>query len=321
MLTVEEASAIINTELEKISFPVEYANLYEPLKYILSAGGKRFRPVLVLLSCDLFGKDHGSAIPAALGMEIFHNFTLVHDDLMDNSPVRRNNPSVHVKWNPNVAILSGDAMSIISNQFVCKTELHLPRALSLFNKTALQVCEGQMLDMDFENQESVPMERYIHMIGLKTSVLIAASLKMGAIIAGAGGEDQDLLYDFGYNFGLAFQIRDDLLDVYGDEKTFGKKIGNDIVTNKKTFLLIKALELAKGADLKALKFLISGSQIDPDQKIKEVTVIYNKLGIKDLTEIRIRDYYKTALEKLNSVRVPDERKKILKDLGRRLVET
>ncbi len=316
MLSFEKAQNIISKELEKINIPEVPHDLYDPLRYILSNGGKRIRPALVLLACDLFQQDYVEALSAAMGIEIFHSFTLVHDDLMDNSSIRRKNPTVHIKWNPNVAILSGDAMSILANQliFSVKKEVLAP-VIFLFNKTALEVCEGQMMDMNFEHKNNVTVQEYIKMISLKTSVLIAASLKTGAIIAEAKNKDCEDIYSFGYNLGLAFQLQDDLLDTYGDSDVFGKKIGNDIVSNKKTFLMIKALELATNEKRKTLIKFLSNTEHDPNEKIKTVIEIYNDLNIKSLTEEMMKYYFEQALNKLDSIGVEPERKTILRDFS------
>jgi len=253
MLSIEKAQELIVRELETLSIPVSPENLYEPVRYILGNGGKRIRPALVLLACDLFGADYRKALKPALGIEVFHNFTLLHDDLMDNSIVRRNRPTVHIKWDANTAILSGDAMSIMANSLICQVDPDAIVPVSrLFNKTALEVCEGQMLDMEYSARDNVTIEEYINMIRLKTSVLIAAALGIGAFIGGASEEESFILYNFGMNLGLAFQLQDDLLDSFGNEQVFGKKIGNDIITNKRTFLVIKAFEKAKGEDLHLL---------------------------------------------------------------------
>jgi geranylgeranyl diphosphate synthase, type II len=320
MLSIENAQNIIMKELEKLNVPDTPSDLYDPVRYILFNGGKRIRPSLVLLGCDLFGEDYMKAIGPALGIEVFHNFTLLHDDLMDNSNVRRKNPTVHIRWNPNVAILSGDVMSILSNQLVCNVEKQfLAPVISLFNTTALEVCEGQMMDMNFEQQENVSIPGYLKMVGLKTSVLMAASLKMGAIIAEAAVKDCEDIYDFGYNLGMAFQLQDDLLDTYGDAEIFGKKIGNDIVTNKKTFLMIKALELATGEKLKQLKTILSTTDTEANEKIFAVKEIFDELNIPSLTKNRINQYFEKASLYLEAIMVNPERKKVLNDFSRTLM--
>jgi len=316
MLSFDDAQNIISNELEKIKIPHIPADLYNPVRYILSNGGKRIRSSLVLLACDMFGRNYSDAINVALGIEIFHSFTLVHDDLMDSSAVRRNKPTIHKKWNPNVAILSGDAMLILAYKMLTSVERHfLIPVTTLFNSTALSVCEGQMMDMNFENHNKVSVEDYLKMIGLKTSVLIAASLKLGALIAEANDEDCENIYSFGYNLGIAFQLQDDLLDVYGDSFVFGKKIGNDIVTNKKTYLMIKALELATGEQQKKLYELLSGTDFEPEEKIITISKIYNELNIKLLTENIINQYFDKASLNLENITVESERKKVFKDFA------
>jgi geranylgeranyl diphosphate synthase type II len=312
MLSQKKAQEIIISELEKLSIPKEPVKLYEPVRYILGNGGKRIRPALVLLACDMFNSDFHKAIYPALGIEVFHNFTLLHDDLMDNSTVRRNRPTVHVKWDANTAILSGDAMSILANKLICMTDESVILPVSqLFCKTALEVCEGQMLDMEYSMKDNVSISQYINMIGLKTSVLIAASLAIGAIVAGAGEKNTSALYSYGMNLGLAFQLQDDLLDSFGDQEVFGKKIGNDILTNKQTFLAIKSFELAKDKELFALKNYYSGIDFEPQKKIKEVLNIFNKLEIKKITEELIKKYYENALKELDDLDLPVERKSVL----------
>jgi geranylgeranyl diphosphate synthase, type II len=312
MLSLEAAQKIIADRLEKLKIPNEPEKLYDPVRYILKEGGKRLRPALVLIACDLYGTDYNKAIYPALGVEVFHNFTLLHDDLMDNSTVRRNRATVHIKWNPNTAILSGDAMCIIANKLMSMVDSNsLVPVCNLFNKTALEVCEGQMLDMEYSERNDVSIPQYINMIRLKTSVLIAASLGIGSIIGGATEKDSTDLYNFGLNIGIAFQLQDDLLDSFGVQDIFGKKIGNDIVTNKRTFLVIKAFEKSKGSDLQNLKKYFSGEQSDPAEKIKQVIKIYNKLEIRKETENLIREYHNKALICLNSLSLAPERKKIL----------
>jgi len=316
MLSIEAAQVIIVKELEKLEIPDKPKKLYEPVRYILGNGGKRLRPALVLLACDLFGGDYHKALYPALGVEVFHNFTLLHDDLMDNSTVRRNKPTVHIKWDANTAILSGDAMSILANSLISRVDSEIMPAVSrLFNKTALEVCEGQMLDMEYAEKENVSIAEYINMIGLKTSVLIAASLGIGALIAGASEKESNILYNFGMNLGLAFQLQDDLLDSFGDQEIFGKKIGNDILTNKRTFLVIKAFEKAGEKDLQNLKKYFSEQVFDPDEKIKSVIEIFNKLDIKKETQELINFHHEKAMNFLYDLEIPRERKSVLVDFS------
>jgi geranylgeranyl diphosphate synthase, type II len=321
MLSFETAQKLIVRELEKLVIPNEPEKLYEPVRYILSNGGKRLRPALVLLACDLFEADYRKAFSPALGIEVFHNFTLLHDDLMDNSTVRRNRPTVHIKWDPNTAILSGDVMSILANKLICMVDSETIIPVNrLFNKTALEVCEGQMLDVEYSQKENVTISEYINMIGLKTSVLIAASLGIGAIIAGASEHDSDNLYKFGMNLGIAFQLQDDFLDSFGDQDVFGKKIGNDILTNKRTFLVIKAFEKAQDKVLHELKMYFSGIEFDPREKINNIIKIFNKLDIRKETEDQINKYHDMALKYLNDLDVPQKRKKVLIEFSEALIK-
>ncbi|NOZ35477.1 MAG: polyprenyl synthetase family protein [Chlorobi bacterium] len=311
MFTISQLQDIISEKFSTLNFDKKPQRLYEPIEYTLASGGKRIRPALVLAACNMFSEKIETAIPAALAFEVFHNFTLLHDDIMDNSPVRRNKETVHKKWNKNIAILSGDAMMIQAYEFLSElpSEL-LKKILPLFNKTALEVCEGQQYDMDFEKCDNVSEEKYLNMIKLKTSVLIAAALKTGAIIGGASEKNADLLYDFGINIGLAFQIQDDLLDTYADTSVFGKKIGNDILTGKKTFLLINALQKSGIKEFDKLRNLIKNKKIEDDEKIKSVIQIYDDFNIKSLTENRIKKYHKKALQSLNLVSCENNKKQI-----------
>lgn len=309
MTKFQEFQERIIQEIGKLNFEIEPTRLYEPINYSLQAGGKRIRPVLTLLACDLFSGNIEKAIKPALALEIFHNFTLLHDDIMDNSNVRRNIPTVHKKWDNNVAILSGDAMMIKSYEFLFDLEPEiLKNVLILFNQTAIEVCEGQQYDMDFETSNNVSIDEYINMIRLKTSVLIAGSLKVGALIAGASKKDSDYLYDFGLNIGLAFQLQDDLLDTYGDYSRFGKEIGKDIISNKKTFLLINALQFSDKESRKKLEFWLSQINFDSQTKIKEIKDIYDKLNIKSITEKRINSYFDIAINSLNKISVESNKK-------------
>ena len=303
----------IATELEKLEkeyLPTRPANLYDPIKYTLSLGGKRMRPLLVMIGCDLFDGNTEEALPAAIAVELFHNFTLIHDDIMDNAPLRRNKQTIHEKWNNNVAILGGDAMMVKAYEYLAKTKPELlPGILKVFNSIALQVCEGQQLDMDYEKQFSVASAQYMNMITLKTAVLLAGSLKMGAIIGGARNEDADRLYEFGKNIGIAFQLQDDILDVYADAASFGKQKGGDIISNKKTFLLIKALELSNLNSYKKEELLqwIHAPQFIPQEKVEAVTEIYNFLNVKKIAEVEMDKYYRSALQYLHQIPVNEEK--------------
>jgi geranylgeranyl diphosphate synthase, type II len=317
---ITSALSIIEDELKKLDIPEQPANLYNPVRYILSNGGKRIRPSLTLLACNLFDNDYSKAIYPALGIEVFHNFTLLHDDLMDKSPVRRNDPTVHIKWNPNIAILSGDAMSILASQLISKADKDvMPGIMSIFTKTALEVCEGQMMDMDFETRTDVKVDEYIRMIGLKTSVLIAASIEIGAIAGGADKKTASDLYEFGYNLGIAFQLQDDLLDTFGDISKFGKKIGSDILNNKKTFLYLKALELSANAQRKKLEDLYTTDGNDPNDKISLVKNIFESLEIERHTKEHVSFYFSSASEIFDSIKIPDSRKSALRKFVQELM--
>jgi len=311
---------LVEKAILNLSYNTEAEKLIDPVKYILSIGGKRIRPVLALMACNLFNDKIDDAVMPATGIEVFHNFTLVHDDIMDQAPVRRNFPTVHMKWNINQAVLSGDVMAFIANDcFLAAPQHCMPKVFRVFNKAAIEVCVGQQLDIDFEKATIVSQDEYIRMIELKTSVLLAAAVKIGAIIGGAGDKDSELLYEFGRNLGLAFQIQDDLLDAYGDTKVFGKVAGGDIVSNKKTFLLVKAIEIASGKELKRLQSLFSGSESDPDSKVKEVISIYDQLKIRAITEDLANEYINTAFGLLDKVSVVPERKKELAHLASSLI--
>ena len=295
-------------------------SLFEPASYILSLGGKRLRPVLALLAADLFGKNPKVAIAPAIAIEIFHNFSLVHDDLMDRADIRRGHPTVHKKWNANAAILSGDAMVIESYRQIARVPSRfLPEVLEVFSTTAMEICKGQQYDMDFEKRDDVTEDEYIEMIRLKTAVLIGCSLKMGAIMAETSPENANALYDFGINIGLAFQLKDDLLDVYGNPETFGKKIGGDILCNKKTYLLIKALKNAAPEQREELDRWLNAVEYNPEEKIEAVKKIYDELNLKQIAENLIEKYYLASLDCLASVRVSDERKQVLVDLAGNLM--
>ena len=292
----------------------EPENLYDPIDYIMSLGGKRMRPILVLIGCDLFDVDTSEAMEAALSVEMFHNFTLIHDDIMDKADLRRGKLTVHKKWDLNTGILSGDALMIQSNQRLEYYEGDTFKSLiSLYNKTALEVCEGQQLDIDFESLLEVPLTDYIKMISYKTAVLVGASLKMGAIVAGASIEDQNILYDFGLNLGVAFQLQDDYLDTYGSDD-FGKRIGGDIVESKKTFLYIMALEQGDSNDKLALLDLYANEK-DEEKKIKQVKAIFSRSGAVGLLQKEIEKYTMKALQDINSLSLDDSRKIVLHDFA------
>ncbi len=314
MFTSDQLLEKVKTALSEVKLDAEPKELYLPISYTLNLGGKRIRPILVLLSCDLFGGSIDKAINSAVAIEIFHNFTLLHDDIMDNAPIRRGKETVFKKWNSNVAILSGDTMFAIAYKHLALSDKNvLQNVLSIFTKAAIEVCEGQQYDMNFETRNDVTIPEYIEMIHLKTSVLIAASLKTGAVIAGADEKDVETIYKLGEYVGLAFQLQDDLLDVYGNQNKFGKQIGGDIVSNKKTYLYIKALQEAKGKDLDILQSYFSSDNFDQNEKINTVTEIYNKLGVKDSSIALINEYYDYASKYLSLLSIEDGRKIILKE--------
>ena len=320
MLSFKEIQEKIEREIGQLEFDCPPKSLYEPITYILSLGGKRIRPALVLMAYNLYREDVEKAIRPAIGLEVFHNFTLLHDDLMDQADKRRNKPTVHKVWNANTAILSGDAMLIAAYQLIGETAPeHLKEVLDLFTRTALEICGGQQYDMEFESRMDVSEEEYLEMIRLKTAVLLACSLKTGAILGGASREDAENLYRFGINIGLAFQLQDDLLDVYGDTKTFGKNIGGDILCNKKTFLLINALRRATGEQKAQLEHWIARKDFDAAEKIAAVTNIYNVLGLKELSEAKMQTYYAEGMKNLAVLSVSEEQLAVLKEVTSRLM--
>jgi geranylgeranyl diphosphate synthase type II len=316
MRKLTDLQAIISTEVNQLTFPVYPAELYEPIKYILSLGGKRMRPALLLMACDLFGGDVQKAIPPALAIEVFHNFTLMHDDIMDNAPLRRGKTTVHERWNQNVGILSGDVMLIEGYKLMMQVDEHLLRPiLNIFNETAVGVCEGQQIDMEFETRNDVGIDEYINMIRLKTAVVLGGALKIGAIIGGADSKDADLLHTFGEQLGIAFQLQDDILDVYGNPEKFGKQVGGDIIANKKTFLLIKALELADEPQAKELNKWLTTQQIDQKEKVAAVTTLYDQLQVRQYAEEAMQNYTDKAFTALDAINLPDEHKQYLRDFA------
>lgn len=318
MRTFEEICRTIEEALARLTFDQPPRSLFDPITYTLSLGGKRIRPALALMACDLFGGKNEDVLQPALGLEVFHNFTLLHDDLMDEADRRRDKPTVHKLWNPNVAILSGDAMLICAYQLVAKA--NDKAILELFSRTALEICAGQQYDMEFESRSDVTEEEYLEMIRLKTAVLLACALKVGAMIGGASTADADALYDYGIHIGLAFQLQDDLLDVYGDPKTFGKNIGGDILCNKKTFLLINALSVASEEQRQVMEDWMARKTYDAQEKIAAFTNLYNELSIRDLTERRIEDYYRMADEDLARLSIAPESLSVLKGTCDRLMK-
>jgi geranylgeranyl diphosphate synthase type II len=316
MKKLDELQEIITRAVAKLTFPVHPAELYEPLSYILSIGGKRMRPALLLMACDLFGGNVEEALAPALAIEVFHNFTLMHDDIMDNAPLRRGRTTVHSRWNQNVAILSGDVMLIEGYKLMMQVPNHLLRQiLNIFNNTAVGVCEGQQIDMEFEERVDVAIHEYINMIRLKTAVVLGGALKIGALIGGAEQKDADLICDFGEHLGIAFQLQDDILDVYGNPEKFGKQVGGDIISNKKTYLLIKALELSKDHRATELNTLLNNKQFDNAEKVKAVTAIYNSLDIRQHAESSMHEYANKAFKALDAINLPDDHKQYLRDFA------
>ncbi|MDR2917771.1 MAG: polyprenyl synthetase family protein [Tannerella sp.] len=318
MISFEEILQIVDRSIRNLHFDASPKSLFEPIEYTLALGGKRIRPAFLLMACNLYKDVVDDAITPAIAMEVFHNFTLLHDDLMDAADMRRNQPTVHKKWNRNAAILSGDAMVIASYQFIGKTlSPYLKDVLDVFSQTALEICQGQQYDMEFEQRSNVSESEYLEMIRLKTAVLLACCLKTGAILGDAPEKDADLLYQFGIHIGLLFQLRDDLLDVYGDPATFGKNIGGDILCNKKTFLLIHAMNRAseKQKEIIAYYQTTDKSNFTPEEKIKTITSIYTDLGIKELTEQKMQEYYNKAMYDLSYLSVAPERLSILSEVA------
>jgi geranylgeranyl diphosphate synthase type II len=320
MHTINELQNKVSKRLEEINFNKHPVELYEPISYILSIGGKRIRPTLTLMAANLFSDEIDLAIDPAIGLEVFHNFTLMHDDIMDNADIRRNQPTVHKKWDENVAILSGDAMMIKSYDFfyVLPDSLY-KRTMRIFNQMALEVCEGQQYDMNFEKTLNVSVDDYIEMIRLKTSVLLSACLKIGGLIGGANDDQAEMLYEFGKYMGLAFQLKDDLLDTYGNIEKFGKMIGGDIVSNKKTYLLINALNTANSEQLERLKMWVQRDRFDSTEKINEVTKIYNELEIKEKTLKQIEAYHKSANSILDKLEIQENRKSEIRLLTQKIM--
>jgi geranylgeranyl diphosphate synthase type II len=316
MNTLQNLQELIEDAVTELQYPVYPAELYEPITYILSVGGKRMRPALLLMACDLFGGDVKAAIPPALAIEVFHNFTLVHDDIMDNAPLRRGKVTVHEKWNPNVAILSGDVMLVEAYKLMMQVDdTILRQVLEIFSNTAVGVCEGQQIDMNFEQQANVEIDAYINMIRLKTAVLLGGALKIGALTGGASLTDADLLYTFGEQLGIAFQLQDDILDVYGDPDKFGKQVGGDIISNKKTYLLIKALELANTEEKQALEHWINAKDFEATEKVAAVTAFYNNLNIRQYAEQAMQTFANKAFEALDQISLPEDRKQYLRNFA------
>lgn len=320
MKTADELLQLINRYLDSLPYDRKPASLYAPIKYVLSMGGKRIRPTLMLLAYNLFKDDPEKILSSACALETYHNYTLLHDDLMDNADVRRGQPTVHKKWNANLAVLSGDSMLVLAYQRMTECDSHLAEVLRLFTETALEIGEGQQMDMEFETRNDVREEEYIEMIRLKTSVLLACAMKIGALLADAPADDADNLYRFGEKIGLAFQLQDDYLDVYGDPAVFGKAIGGDIVSNKKTYMLINAFNRADNAQRAELERWIRATDFDRQEKVKAVTGLYDEMGIDRLAQQKIAGYFNESKTYLDRVGVSDERKSELMRYAQRMMK-
>ena len=311
MRSISQLNTLINQAIAETKYPSTPKELYEPISYLMDLGGKRLRPASVLMACNLFSEDIDKAVKPALAIEVFHNFTLMHDDIMDKAPIRRGKPTVHAKWNDNVAILSGDVMLVEAYKLIMQVDpAILFDVLNIFNDTAIGVCEGQQIDMNFETIENVDEGQYMNMIRLKTAVLLGAALKIGSLVGGASAKDANLLYDYGVHLGIAFQLHDDILDVYGDPEKFGKQIGGDIISNKKTFMLIKAKELAYGETKTELENWLKIND-NPSEKVAVITKIYSQLGVKKLAEQEMAAHAEYAIKSLALVSVEESRKEIL----------
>jgi geranylgeranyl diphosphate synthase type II len=300
-------STLLENEINQLDFPKTPSNLYDPLRYFMQLGGKRMRPMLTLLGAELFGLQKEAVINAALSVEVFHNFTLIHDDIMDEAPLRRAKETVHTKWNQNIAILSGDVLFVKAYQLLAKQDpKHLAELLNVFNRTAQEVCEGQQMDMDFESRSDVRIEEYVEMIRLKTSVLLGCALELGAIVAEANADDRQHLYDFGQHLGIAFQIQDDILDLYADPEKFGKQVGGDVISNKKTLLNLKAKELANSAQRELL------SQLETEQdlilKVSKTRDLFSDIGAREACEVEMKKHYDFAMNSLKQINVADQNK-------------
>lgn len=320
MHSIQFYQEAVKDHFESLVNNKEPRNLYEPIEYILALGGKRMRPVLTLLASEIFNKDYKEALPAATAIEVFHNFSLIHDDIMDDAPLRRGNQTVHEKWDINTGILSGDAMLILAYQYFENYEPTIFQKLAkLFSKTALEVCEGQQYDVDFETRDDVTINEYLKMIEYKTAVLVGAAMKMGAIVAETAEENANLIYDFGLNLGIAFQLQDDYLDAFGDPKTFGKQVGGDIIENKKTYLYLKALEFGSKEQKEQLLHLFSIQPTDNTDKIESVKQIFIETKSAQETQNAIKNFTQKAFETLNKLDVEDSKKEVLRIFGEKLM--
>jgi geranylgeranyl diphosphate synthase type II len=317
----DELFRFFEENLVEQKFSHQPIELYGPITYTLKLGGKRIRPVLTLMSCEMYGGKASDALPQAIAIELFHNFTLIHDDIMDNAPLRRGKKSVFKKWNPNIAILSGDTLFALAYQYAQQANRNiLPEILSVFNNTAIEVCEGQQYDLNYEKMNKVSVDEYIEMIRLKTAVLFGASLKIGALIGGATTEDSENLYDFGLNVGLGFQLKDDLLDTFGDEELFGKKTGGDILTNKKTFLYLTALERANKKEKTKLFDLYNSNPENERKKIQEVIDIFTHLKVFEAANMEIDKYWDNGLQSLDKVNISEENKEKLLYVAHKMID-
>lgn len=321
MKTADEILNMVNEFLENLPYDRKPYSLYEPIKYVLSMGGKRIRPTLMLLAYNIFKNDPEKILMNAIALETYHNYTLLHDDLMDNADLRRGHETVHKKWDANTAILSGDSMLVLAYERMAQCdEKHLAKVLKIFTTTALEIGEGQQYDMEFETRNDVKEEEYIEMIRLKTSVLLACALKIGAVLADASEEDAENLYKFGEQIGLAFQLQDDFLDVYGDTKVFGKEIGGDITSNKKTFMLINAFNYANDAQRAELQKWVDAKEFDRKEKVAAVTRLYNEIGIDKMAQDKIAYYFEQSKKYLDAVNVPAERKEELAKYAQKMMK-
>ncbi len=322
MIALKNYQTLFESYLEEHPFEGQPEELYEPVNYIMNLGGKRLRPAMAMMAYELFRDDVSTVLPVAMAVEVFHNFSLVHDDIMDEAALRRGQPTVHTKFGPNSAILSGDVMLVLAYQMLTRLSDPnlIPPLVKVFNRAAIEVCEGQQMDMNFENRQDVRIDEYIKMISLKTAALLAASLEMGASAALASEEDRQQIYQFGHHIGIAFQLQDDILDTFGDPKLFGKKIGGDIVQNKKTFLILKALEIGNPKQVDRLKLLLSTTPEDEQAKIDEVTELLQQLNIPQLAETEKDKYKQMAFHALDNIKVEDHKKNALKELAEMVVE-
>ena len=320
MQSIKKYQELISIHFQELTIREEPKNLYEPIKYIIGLGGKRLRPVLTLMATEVFDADYHKALSAATAIEVFHNFSLIHDDIMDDAPLRRGHETVHEKWDINTGILSGDAMLILAYQYFEAYEPKIFQELAkLFSKTALEVCEGQQYDVDFEQRDNVTIPEYLKMIEYKTAVLVGAAMKMGAIVAETSEENKNLIYDFGLNLGIAFQLQDDYLDAFGNPETFGKQVGGDIIENKKTYLYLKALEFSNDSEKEQLLHLFSIQPTDNSDKISSVKNIFNTTGSSDATQTAIQEYTYKAFDTLKEMNISEDKKALLRSFGEKLM--